>query len=100
MQTQAAPQQATTYSYFWQFNAAQVSTGLQKFQAWVQNPDLPAEFGGEINLQRGSSKGIIRFNLAGAYYGSNPNPKSIIQPFLDSIVRPLLFLILVGDDGG
>lgn len=87
LQTQPAPSSASTYNYGWQFTAAQVAVGLQKFQQFVQSAELPAEWGGEINLAKGSKQGLVSFQLDGAYYGK-ADPKSIVQPFLTSIVSP------------
>ncbi|EEB90627.1 hypothetical protein MPER_11140 [Moniliophthora perniciosa FA553] len=64
------PIYSVIYTYSWQLAIANASAALQTFQNFTLTSDIPAEMAAEINLSRGSERGLVSFGIAGAWYGS------------------------------
>ncbi|KAF7320857.1 Glucooligosaccharide oxidase [Mycena chlorophos] len=79
------PQTVIIFSYNWQLTASGAADALGKFQAFVEESNLPAVFGSEIVLTRGNVEGNVTFALSGAWQG-NPNLlNGTVKPYLDAM---------------
>ena len=87
VETFAAPESATIFSYHWDFNAADAASATQQFQNFVQS-DIPQEFGAEIVLSRGSSSGRVSFGLTGGWYAPADQFAAVIARLLDTLPPP------------
>ncbi|KAJ7222553.1 glucooligosaccharide oxidase [Mycena pura] len=79
------PASVIVFQYNWQFTAAQAATALDTFQKFVEEPNLPPEFGAEIVLTRGNVAGNVSFGLNGAWHGDPNLLNGTVQPFLDAM---------------
>jgi len=44
--------------------------------------NIPPQFGGEINVGRGSTSGTVYFSLTGGWYGAKENLDGVLSPLL------------------
>ncbi|KAG6898971.1 hypothetical protein C0993_002150, partial [Termitomyces sp. T159_Od127] len=79
-----APSSATIFRYTWDLNVSAAAQGLAAFQAFAET-DIPAHFGGEINLSRGSSSGTVTFELLGGWYAPVEGLNSTLAPLLSQM---------------
>ncbi|TFK37512.1 glucooligosaccharide oxidase [Crucibulum laeve] len=84
VKTYPAPPSATVIQISWDLNIDQASDGLNSWQKFVLS-DIPSQFGGEIVLAKGSTKGNVSFALRAAYYGPLDQVNSTIAPFLNTL---------------
>ena len=88
VETFAAPDSATIFSYSWDLSAADAASATQQFQNFVQT-NIPQEFGAELNIGRGSSSGRVSFTLAGGWYAPADQFAAVIAPLLNTLPTPL-----------
>ncbi|KAG6895643.1 hypothetical protein C0992_000242 [Termitomyces sp. T32_za158] len=93
--TQPAPPSATIFRYTWDLKVDAAVQGLAAFQSFVET-DIPAHFGGEINLSRGSSAGTITFELLGGWYAPVEGLNSTLAPLLSQMPAEPRALIQTG----
>ncbi|KAJ6584300.1 glucooligosaccharide oxidase [Mycena sp. CBHHK59/15] len=77
-----APASVIVFQYNWHLNVEMAATALDTFQKFVEEPDLPPEFGAEIVLTRGAVAGNVTFGLTGAWHGDPSLVNSTVAPFL------------------
>ena len=87
VETFAAPDSATVFSYSWDLSSADAASAAQQFQNFVQT-DIPPELGAEVALARGSSSGRVSFSLNGGWYASADQFAAVIAPLLNSLPTP------------
>ncbi|KAF8886861.1 glucooligosaccharide oxidase [Gymnopilus junonius] len=87
-QTLAAPSSATVFEYTWDMSAATAASALAAFQSFVVEPNLPQEFGAEIVLGAGSSKGRVSFGITGGWYAAASQFNAVIAPLLAKLPKP------------
>lgn len=86
VRTFTPPPSAIVFEYQWDFNVPDLSKGLAAWQTFVQT-DIPAEFGGEINLRQGSTSGTVSFAILGGWYGAANKLNATIAPLLAAMPR-------------
>ncbi|KAJ7468459.1 glucooligosaccharide oxidase [Mycena latifolia] len=77
-----APASVIIFQYNWHLDVALAATALGTFQDFVQEPNLPPEFGAEIVLTRGAIAGNVSFGLTGAWHGDPSLLNGTVAPFL------------------
>ena len=87
VETFAAPDSATLFTYSWDLSAADAANATQQFQNFVQT-NVPLEFGGELVFGRGSSSGRVSFALNGGWYAPDDQFAAVIAPFLNTLPTP------------
>ena len=87
VETFAAPDSVTMFSYSWDLSAADAASAAQQFQNFVQT-NIPQEFGAELDLGRGSSSGRVSFSLTGGWYAPTDQFAAVITPLLDTLPPP------------
>ena len=87
VETFAAPNSATMFSYSWDFNTIDAASATQQFQNFVQT-NIPQELSAEVVLGRGSSSGRVSFGLTGGWYGPTDQFASVIAPLLNTLPPP------------
>ena len=87
IQTFAAPDSVTIFQYYWDLSAADAASAIEQFQKFVQG-DLPQEFGGELDIQKGSSSGRVSFEFTGGWYAPDNQLAAVIAPFLAALPAP------------
>ena len=87
VETFAAPDSATTFSYSWDLSAADAASATQQFQNFVQT-DIPQEFGAEFVVGRGSSSGRVSLGLTGGWYAPADQFAAVIAPLLNALPTP------------
>ena len=105
-----APESVTTFSYTWDLSISDAVTMLLDFQTEGAKPGLPKQFGGEVRLSRGSSKGRVTFVIFGAWYDDHSKYDAVISLFLNPALLPVITdvrpgsyldsVILFGERGG
>ncbi|PPQ74929.1 hypothetical protein CVT26_011340 [Gymnopilus dilepis] len=86
--TLPAPSSATIFEYYWDMSAATAASAFAAFQSFAVEPDLPQEFGAEIVLGAGSSKGRVSFGITGGWYAAADRFHSVISPLLARLPKP------------
>ena len=82
VKTFPAPPSVTVFAYTWKhLDAADAANGIAAFQTFVQS-DIPPQFGGEINLLKGSVPGTVYFELLGGWYGPENKLADVLSPLL------------------
>ncbi|KJA13767.1 Glucooligosaccharide oxidase [Hypholoma sublateritium FD-334 SS-4] len=94
--TFAAPSSTTIFEYTWDLSASAAASALAAFQTFVQEPNLPQEFAGELVLGAGSAKGRVNFGLTGGWYGPANQYAAVIAPFLAMVPAPQSKKLTVG----
>ena len=69
-------------------SAATAASAFAAFQSFAVEPDLPQEFGAEIVLEAGSSKGRVSFGITGGWYAAAERFHSVISPLLAKLPKP------------
>ena len=87
VETFAAPNSATIFSYSWDLSAADAASATQQFQNFVQT-NIPQEFGAYLVVERGSSSGMVHFGLTGGWYAPADQFAAVIAPFLNTLPTP------------
>jgi hypothetical protein len=77
-----APASVIIFQYNWHLDVAAAATALGTFQDFVQEPNLPKEFGAELVLTRGAIEGNVTFGLTGAWHGDPALLNGTVAPFL------------------
>ncbi|TFK45079.1 glucooligosaccharide oxidase [Crucibulum laeve] len=85
--TYPVPTSATILGYNWDLTAADAANALGTFQTFVQG-NIPAQFGPEITLSKGSAQGRVVFSLGGGWYGPANGLAAVIAPFLNAMPAP------------
>jgi hypothetical protein len=85
--TYPVPASATILGYNWDMNAVDAANALGSFQTFVQS-GIPAQFGPEITLTKGSAQGRVVFSLGGGWYGPANGLDAVIAPFLSTMPPP------------
>lgn len=67
-------------------NVADASKSITAFQSFVQT-NIPAQFGAEINLGKGSTKGKVSFSLTGGWYGPASGLTGVLDPLLQQMPK-------------
>ncbi|KZT64087.1 Glucooligosaccharide oxidase [Daedalea quercina L-15889] len=88
--TYAAPERPTFFDYQWSLPPNQTMAAISAYQNLSLSSSIPAEIGFELNLRKGNSRGDIRVDFLGSYYGAPENFSAIVQPFLDAMPTPPL----------
>ncbi|KAJ7146041.1 glucooligosaccharide oxidase [Mycena epipterygia] len=78
----AAPASVIIFQYNWHLDVDLAAAALEAFQKFVEEPNLPAEFGAEIVLTRGEIAGNVSFGLTGAWHGNPSLLNGTVAPFL------------------
>ncbi|KDR69186.1 hypothetical protein GALMADRAFT_272070 [Galerina marginata CBS 339.88] len=94
--TFAAPSSVTVFEYSWNLSASEASSSLAAFQSFVLSPNFPQEFGGEIVLTPGSSKGRVAFGIHGGWYAPADQFNTVIAPLLAKLPTPANKTLTVG----
>ncbi|KDR69185.1 hypothetical protein GALMADRAFT_145590 [Galerina marginata CBS 339.88] len=94
--TFAAPSSTTIFEYTWNLSASEASASLAAFQSFVLSPNLPQEFGAEIVLTPGSSKGRVVFGLTGGWYAPADQFNTVIALLLAKLPTPANKTVTVG----
>jgi len=87
VETFAAPDSVTMFSYSWDLSAADAASATQQFQNFVQT-NIPPELGAELVLGRGSSSGRVSFGLTGGWYAPTDQFAAVIAPLLNTLPTP------------
>ena len=87
VETFAAPDSATIFSYTWDLDAADAANVVEQFENFVQT-NIPQEFGGEINVLKGSSSGRVTLHLVGGWYAPADQFAAVIAPLLSTLPPP------------
>jgi len=94
--TFSAPASSTIFQYTWDLSASSAASAIGAFQTFVLSPSLPQEFGAELVLGVGSSKGRVYFGLTGGWYASADHFGTVIKPFLAALPKPASKKLTVG----
>ena len=94
--TFAAPASSTVFQYNWDLSASAAASAVSAFQSFVVSPSFPQEFGAELVLGSGSSKGRVSFGLTGGWYAPADQFAAVIAPFLAALPQPSSNKLTVG----
>ncbi|KIM45670.1 Glucooligosaccharide oxidase [Hebeloma cylindrosporum] len=94
--TFAAPASSTVFQYNWDLSASSAASAINAFQTFVVSPSLPQEFGAELVLGAGSSKGRVSFGLTGGWYAPANQFAAVIAPLLAALPKPASQKLTVG----
>jgi hypothetical protein len=82
-----APPSVTTFTYSWTFDVNVTTNALVGFQKFVESA-IPPELGVEINIFKGTSTGMINYELVEGYYGAASKLNASIAPYLSTLPTP------------
>ena len=88
--------QHTIFKYNWDLSASSAASAISAFQSFVVSPSLPQEFGAELILRAGSSKGRVSFGLTGGWYTPADQFAAVIAPLLAALPQPASHKLTVG----
>ncbi|KDR68209.1 hypothetical protein GALMADRAFT_231441 [Galerina marginata CBS 339.88] len=94
--TFAVPASASVFEYIWDLSASNASSSFAAFQSFVLSPNFPQEFGANLILRTGSSKGQVSFRLLGGWYAPADQFNATIAPFLAKLPAPASTRLTVG----
>ena len=94
--TFAAPASTTIFEYNWDLSASSAASATSAFQSFVVNPSLPKEFGVDLVLGAGSSKGRVSVGLTGGWYAPADQFAAVIAPLLAALPQPASHKLTVG----
>jgi len=81
------PPSVTVFIYQWTLDVSMATSALSSFQNFVGS-GIPAEFGAEIDVFKGSSTGTVKLELVGGYYGPPGQFQGVIAPYLATMPTP------------
>ena len=95
VETFAAPDSVTVFSYSWDLSAADAASAAQQFQNFAQT-NIPQEFGADLNVERGSSSGRVFVELTGGWYAPADQFAAVITPLLNTLPTPSGKMVIPG----
>ncbi|KAJ7191194.1 glucooligosaccharide oxidase [Mycena pura] len=87
VQTFKAPSSTIVFEYTWDsLDIPTAATAISSFQTFART-NIPPEFGAELVLRKGPSRGTVSFAWTAAYYGDT-GAHATVAPFLKSLPKP------------
>ncbi|KAH8827632.1 hypothetical protein DL96DRAFT_1105693 [Flagelloscypha sp. PMI_526] len=83
--TFAAPTNNLIYQLGWSATIAEASKIISAWQSFALTGNVPATFGGELNIGSGSSRGRIGIDLFCAFWGPAADFDALIQKFTSQV---------------
>ncbi|KAF7348830.1 hypothetical protein MVEN_01403000 [Mycena venus] len=94
VETFPAPAYAIAFEYQWNLDFKTAAKALGDYQVFVNN--IPTELGLVVLWSKGNTTGYVTFEFGGAWYGSEGQVESVLQPFFD-LMPPPTFGTLLGN---
>ncbi|KAK7024498.1 hypothetical protein VNI00_016250 [Paramarasmius palmivorus] len=88
VRTHLRPPEATYFLYLWDMDVSTAIFTFESFQEFALSPTLPIDFGGELGMLKGTSRGRVMTAFFGNYYGSHASYNDTVGPFLSSLPPP------------
>ncbi|KAK7024499.1 hypothetical protein VNI00_016251 [Paramarasmius palmivorus] len=88
VRTHPTPAEATSFQYVWDMDVSTAISTFEAFQEFALSDTLPVEFGGELGMLKGTSRGRVTTVFLGGYYGPHASYNDTVGPFLNSLPLP------------